>query len=62
MSNGTTNGARNSLTDIDRQIVTIQNEFEAELDTLIDAYRKLQQTKRKEGVNVEGTDFSSTVY
>ena len=62
MSNGTTNGARNSLTEIDRQIVTIQNEFEAELDTLIDAYRKLQQTKRKEGVNVEGTDFSSTVY
>ena len=61
MVNGT-NGGRNSLTEIDKQIVTIQNEFEAELDTLIDAYRKLQQTKRKEGVNVEGTDFHTQAY
>ena len=53
--NGNMNGARNSLLEIDRQIVTIQNEFEAELDTLIDAYRQLQQSKRKDGVNVEGT-------
>ena len=52
-----TNGTSNSLSEIDKQIVTIQNEFEAELDTLIDAYRKLQQTKRKEGGNVEGTAF-----
>jgi vinculin len=50
------NGARNSLLEIDRQIVTIQNEFEAELDTLIDAYRQLQQSKRKDGVNVEDSD------
>ena len=56
------NGGRNSLTEIDKQIVTIQNEFEAELDTLIDAYRKLQQTKRKEGVPVEGTDFLTQAY
>ena len=56
------NGGRNSLTEIDKQIVTIQNEFEAELDTLIDAYRKLQQTKRKEGVNVEGTDTYTKAY
>ena len=62
MVNGTNNGGRNSLTEIDKQIVTIQNEFEAELDTLIDAYRKLQQTKRKEGVNVEGTAFHTQAY
>ena len=53
-------GTRNSLSEIDKQIVTIQNEFEAELDTLIDAYRKLQQTKRKEGVTVEGTAFNTS--
>jgi hypothetical protein len=36
-----------SLSDIDKQIVTIQNEFEAELDTMIDAYRNTQQAKKK---------------
>ena len=37
------NGA-SSLSEIDQQISTIQNEFEAELDGLIDAYRKVQNT------------------
>ena len=35
-----------SLTEIDQQISTIQNEFEAELDGLIDAYRKIQNNKQ----------------
>ena len=37
----------NSLTEIDKQISTIQNEFEAELDGLIDAYRKMQSSQKK---------------
>jgi hypothetical protein len=63
-TNAKTNGSvatRNSLSEIDRQIVTIQNEFEAELDTLIDAYRKLQQTKKKEGVNNEETSCGKSL-
>ncbi len=39
--------SNSSLHEIDQQIVMIQNEFEAELDTLIDAYRNVQQTSRK---------------
>ena len=38
-----------SLHEIDQQIVMIQNEFEAELDNLIDAYRNVQQTSKKKG-------------
>ena len=41
-----TNGHCGSLSDIDKQISTIQNEFEAELDGLIDAYRKIQHSQR----------------
>ena len=39
--------SNSSLHEIDQQIVMIQNEFEAELDTLIDTYRNIQQTSRK---------------
>ena len=39
--------SNSSLHEIDQQIVMIQNEFEAELDTLIDAYRDIQHSKKK---------------
>ena len=39
--------SNNSLHEIDQQIVMIQNEFEAELDNLIDAYRHVQQKSSK---------------
>jgi hypothetical protein len=39
--------SNSSLHEIDQQIVMIQNEFEAELDTLIDAYRNIHHTKKK---------------
>merc|ERR1711971_1063366 len=39
--------SNSSLHEIDQQIVMIQNEFEAEPDTLIDTYRNIQQTSRK---------------
>jgi hypothetical protein len=43
------------LSEIDQQIVTIQNEFEAELDTLIDAYRSVQQAKKKGEITEPGS-------
>ena len=43
------------MSEIDQQIVTIQNEFEADLDNLIDAYRSLQQQAKKKGLLVPGT-------
>merc|ERR1712242_192934 len=46
-SEGTRRFSNSSLHEIDQQIVMIQNEFEAELDTLIDTYRNIQQTSRK---------------
>ena len=45
--NGHRRSSNASLSEIDQQIITIQNEFEAELDTLIDAYRSMQQAKKK---------------
>merc|ERR1712223_32100 len=46
-SEGTRRFSNSSLHEIDQQIVMIQNEFEAELDTLIDTYRNIQLTSRK---------------
>ena len=46
-SEGTRRFSNSSLHEIDQQIVMIQNEFEAELDTLIDAYRDIQHNKKK---------------
>ena len=46
-SEGTRRFSNSSLHEIDQQIVMIQNEFEAELDTLIDAYRHIQHNKKK---------------
>lgn len=37
--------SNSSLHEIDQQIAMIQNEFEAELDTLIDVYRNSKQSK-----------------
>ncbi len=45
-SEGSRRFSNASLNEIDQQIVRIQNEFEAELDTLIDAYRNIQNTKK----------------
>ena len=39
--------SNSSLHEMDQQIVRIQNEFEAELDTLIDTYRTIQHSSRK---------------
>ena len=64
---GTTRRFSNSsLHEIDQQIVMIQNEFEAELDTLIDAYRNVQQSSRKSkglaiNVNKQLTFFSNQI-
>ena len=46
-SEGTRRFSNSSLHEIDQQIVMIQNEFEAELDTLIDTYRNIQHSSRK---------------
>lgn len=46
-----------SLSEIDRQIATIQTEFEAELDTLIDTYRK----QGKQQLSAE-TKFKATAH
>ena len=48
-SEGARRFSNSSLHEIDQQIVMIQNEFEAELDTLIDTYRHIQQSNKKRG-------------
>ena len=52
-----------SLSEIDQQIVTIQNEFEAELDNLIDEYRlSTQQAKKKGDLTTGARPFSGLFF
>ena len=52
-----------SLSEIDQQIVTIQNEFEAELDNLIDEYRlSTQQAKKKGDLTTVARPFSGLFF
>ena len=51
------------MSEIDQQIVTIQNEFEAELDNLIDEYRlSTQQAKKKGDLTTGARPFSGLFF
>jgi len=45
MANGTRKYDRNSLCELDAQIMSIQTQFESELDSLIDMYKNIQNGK-----------------